>query len=119
MNRYLVTIDYQTDCGQPGFWRGEVWAQDNARACVKGEQNAAKERRRLYEITAAEAELIAAPMTLAEAESIVGRSNACEPWLSNMIKALRSMPWLNSDDENKRLAAAELIKASRRKGRRA
>lgn len=56
-------------------------------------------------------------MELQEAQKIVGRANACEPFLSNMIKALSMSPWLNNAEENERLAAAKIVKAAKRKGR--
>jgi len=61
-------------------------------------------------------------MTLIEAESLIGRANACEPFLSNMIKALDSPMahrLLNSPDDERRLVAAKIVRPARRKGRRA
>jgi hypothetical protein len=57
-------------------------------------------------------------MTLTEAQAIVGRTNSCEPYLSNMIRALSMMARNNTPEETQRLAAAKLVKAAKRKGRR-
>jgi hypothetical protein len=54
-------------------------------------------------------------MSLEDAKKIVGRTNSTEPFLSRMIKALSMHPWLNSDEENARLEAAKIVKASMRK----
>jgi len=56
-------------------------------------------------------------MSLEDAQKIVGRTNSTEPYLSNMIRALSSMPALNSAEENERLAAAKIVKAAKRKGK--
>lgn len=57
-------------------------------------------------------------MNLAEAQQIVGRANSCEPYLSNMIKALSMMSWLNTPAEIERLEAAKIVKAAKLKGAR-
>lgn len=57
-------------------------------------------------------------MTLDEARQIVGRANACEPFLSNMIRALSMLPRLNSDEENRRLEAAKIVRTANRKANR-
>lgn len=53
------------------------------------------------------------PMTLAEAEKIVGRQPT---WaLTNMVKALSMHPWLNTEAEDERLYAARMVLRNRRK----
>jgi hypothetical protein len=52
-------------------------------------------------------------MTLAEAEKIVGRQPTWS--LANMVKALQMHPWLNTEEEEKRLYAARLVLRNRRK----
>jgi hypothetical protein len=59
-----------------------------------------------------------APMSLETARDIVGRANSCEPYLSNMIRALSIHSWLNTQEEAQRLSAAKIVKAAKRKGRR-
>ena len=52
------------------------------------------------------------PMTLAEAEKIVGRQPT---WaLTNMVKALSMHPWLNTEAEDERLYAARMVLRNRR-----
>ncbi len=55
------------------------------------------------------------PMSLDRAREIVGRSNSCEPYLSNMIRALSSMTVLNTAEQNERLTAARIVKAASRR----
>lgn len=46
-------------------------------------------------------------MTIEEAKKICGNSPY---WaLRNQVKALQMLPWLNTDEDNKRLQAAKLI----------
>lgn len=52
-------------------------------------------------------------MKLEEAQLIIGRTNSAEPFLSNMIKALKIHSWLNTEEENERLEAAILVKKHR------
>ena len=54
-------------------------------------------------------------MNLESARQIVGRANACEPYLSNMIRALRLLPALNTDEDNERLQAALIVRREKRK----
>jgi hypothetical protein len=54
-------------------------------------------------------------MNLEQAQKIVGRASAAEPFLSNMIKALSMCPWLNTAEESERLEAAKIVKAAKRK----
>jgi len=54
-------------------------------------------------------------MTPAEARQIVGRANACEPFLSHMITALSLHSWLNTPSETERLEAAKIVRADQRK----
>jgi len=49
-------------------------------------------------------------MDIKKAYEIIGRANQCEPFLSNMIKALKLAPYLNTQEENERLEAAQLVK---------
>jgi len=51
-------------------------------------------------------------LTLEEAVKIV---NPGDPFLSNMIKALQLHPWLNSEEDNRRLEAAKLVKRNKKK----
>jgi hypothetical protein len=54
------------------------------------------------------------PMTLSEAEKIVGRQPT---WaIANMVKALQMHPWLNTEEEEARLYAARLVLRNRRRG---
>jgi hypothetical protein len=46
--------------------------------------------------------------------SVIGEANACEPFLTNMIRALKLMPMLNTPQENERLRCAELVKANKK-----
>jgi hypothetical protein len=45
-------------------------------------------------------------MTLEEAIKIVSPG---DPYLKNMVKALQMCPWLNTEEDSKRLQAAKLI----------
>jgi hypothetical protein len=45
-------------------------------------------------------------MTLQEAIKLVSPG---DPFLSNMVKALQMHPWLNTEQDTKRLEAAKLI----------
>ena len=45
-------------------------------------------------------------MTLQEAIKLVSPG---DPFLCNMVKALQMLPWLNTEEDNKRLEAAKLI----------
>lgn len=49
-----------------------------------------------------------------EAARHISPANACEPFLSNMIHALRLCSILNTHEENARLHAAEWVKANRK-----
>lgn len=50
---------------------------------------------------------------LARWRASISEANACEPFLSNMIRALASMPMLNTPEENERLACARMVKTYR------
>ena len=52
----------------------------------------------------------AVTMSLAEARAIVGNANSCEPYLSNMIRALSYFPWLNTPEQEARLVAARIVR---------
>lgn len=49
-------------------------------------------------------------MTKEQAYQIIGRTNSCEPYLSNMIKALQIASFSNTAEENERLEAAKIVK---------
>ena len=51
-------------------------------------------------------------MTLQDAIKLVSPG---DPFLRNMVKALESMPYLNTQDDNLRLQAAKLVLRNRRK----
>jgi hypothetical protein len=51
-------------------------------------------------------------MTLEEAIKLVSPG---EPYLNNMIKALSMMPFLNTDEEDRRLEAAKLVRRNRKR----
>jgi hypothetical protein len=53
-----------------------------------------------------------AKMTLKEALTIV---NPVEPYLSNMIRALSVMNLLNTEEENRRLEAAKIVRRNKNK----
>jgi len=48
---------------------------------------------------------------VAAARRIVGRANAAQPYLSNMIRALQLMPWENTAADWQRLEAAVIVRA--------
>ena len=48
---------------------------------------------------------------VAIARRVIGNANACNPYLSNMIKALSLMTWDNTVDDWKRLEAAIIVRA--------
>lgn len=54
-------------------------------------------------------------MDVERARQIVGRANACEPHLSNMIRALQLWPTCNTTEENERLQAALIVRREKRK----
>lgn len=56
-------------------------------------------------------------MTEEEARKIVGRTNSCEPYLSNMIRALQIMNALNTPAENERLQAALIVRQAKKGGK--
>jgi hypothetical protein len=49
-------------------------------------------------------------MTKEQAYQIIGRTNSCEPFLSNMIKALQIASFFNTVEDNERLEAAKIVK---------